>query len=299
MLRSTLPAPIPRDLAVAFMPVIQRIAKHLARRLPPHVSVDDMVSAGYLGLVDAHRRFDASRGHRFESYAEFRIRGAMLDELRAHDPLSRNLRVMARRAAAASQKLATTLGRSPRESELCREMTMTLDDYRAFCVRAATGGTVSIDAGGSSDDDEATLDLRDSAAIPADERLHEAESARAVRDAVGQLSERSRRVLELYYEGELTLRGIGELLGVTESRVCQIHAEAVAQLRTAARAGSKSLIPVAMNAPKKGRGRPRSAKVESTPPKSVKRARVARDRDGVISDPVMGRNRPAVATSAA
>lgn len=220
--------PLPPELAASMMPLIRCIAARLARRLPSHLRLDDLTSAGYIGLVTAYRRFDRSRGDDFHAYAERRIRGAMLDELRAIDPLTRDLRFLANRIAATRRGLEARLGRAAREEEMAAALSMAVEEYRRCAVKVSVGPTVSLE---DPSDGEGALDLPDKDAEPADERIAVEESKQAVRGAIEKLPPRLRQVVDLYYREGRTLRDIGNMLGVTESRVSQLQSEAVQRLR--------------------------------------------------------------------
>ncbi|OJY25135.1 MAG: hypothetical protein BGO98_09055 [Myxococcales bacterium 68-20] len=220
---------LPREIAVRYFPIIRRAARRMARRLPSHVCVDDLVGAGFVGLVKAYRQYDAARCDRFEPYAELRIRGAMFDELRSHDPLPRDLRAMLRKANMATRQLQTQLGRAPTDAEVASQLSLPLETYRQ--IRALTEfRPISINTH-ANDDREAPVEFNDPSAIAADEELAKADSRRAVAQAIEALPRRLGLVLELYYCDDLTMRHIGSLLGVTESRVCQLRAEAIKLLR--------------------------------------------------------------------
>ncbi len=220
--------PLPQNIAANMIPVIKRIACRLARRLPPHICVDDLMSVGFVGLVTAYRRFESARGDDFRAYAEVRIRGAMIDELRSSDPLTRGLRAHANRAAAARKTLEARTGGSADEVAVAAELGLSLEAYQGYATKSSVGGTVSLD---SAPEGDLTMQLRDEGAVPADEQLHLEQSKRAAREAVEALSPRLRQVVELYYGSEMTLREIGEILGVTESRVCQLQGEALQKMR--------------------------------------------------------------------
>ena len=230
MLEPTLdPNTLPGELAQRMIPSIRRIAHRLAKRLPSHVYVDDLIAAGLLGLVMAYARFDPTRaGGGFHAYAESRIRGAMLDELRANDPLSRDQRAHVSRRTAAIRTLHVRLGRSPEATEIAAELGLSLDSYWDRLGATLTVTSVSIDR---EDDEDDVVQLRDNDDEPADERLSRKQAELALRRAVEGLPPRLLRVLELHYREGLTLREIGLRFGVSESRVCQLQTEAVRILR--------------------------------------------------------------------
>jgi RNA polymerase sigma factor for flagellar operon FliA len=219
---------LPENIAAGMMPVIRQIACNLARRLPRHVCVDDLMSVGFVGLVTAYRRFPSAQGDEFRAYAEVRIRGAMIDELRSGDPLSRGLRAHQNRAAAARRNVEARTGEAADEASIATEMGLSLDTYQSQAAKAAVGMLVSIDA---TTEGEPTMQLKDEAAALPDEQLQLAEAKRAAREALEALPPRLRQVIELYYGSEMTLREIGEVLGVTESRVCQLQGEALNRMR--------------------------------------------------------------------
>jgi RNA polymerase sigma factor for flagellar operon FliA len=212
--------PRPDELASRMMPTVRRIAQRLIRRLPRHVPIDDLLSAGHKGLALAIARADEARAGAFETYAERHVRGAMLDELRSRDPMSRDRRQQQRRIAAAIRALSSRLRRAPNSEEIAAELGISLD---AYWEQAASVREEAID-------DEVHV-LADTGAEPADERLCRDEREEIVRDAMAKLPARDRQVLEMAHIDGLTLREIGDRLGVTESRVCQIRTRAVAQIR--------------------------------------------------------------------
>jgi RNA polymerase sigma factor for flagellar operon FliA len=260
------PNRLPGDLAQRMIPSIRRIAHRLAKRLPSHVYVDDLIAAGLLGLVMAYARFDPTRaGGGFNAYAESRIRGAMLDELRANDPLSRDQRAHVSRRTAAVRALQLRLGRSPDATEIAAELGLSLDSYwdRLGATLAVT--SVSIDR---DEDDEDVVQLRDNDDEPADERLSRKQAELAVHRAVSALPPRLLQVLELHYGEGLTLREIGLRFGVSESRVCQLQTEAVRMLRERCRsAAMPDLLPMA-----DGVRRPRAKRAAAPFPPSEARA---------------------------
>jgi RNA polymerase sigma factor for flagellar operon FliA len=272
--------PLPREIAVRYVPVIRQTALRLARRLPAHICVDDLIGAGFIGLVDAYRRYDPERCDRFDGYAEFRIRGAMLDELRSYDPLSRDLRALATRTAAATRSLEGRLGRAPTEAEVAAELGLELAAFQGYAARMAVGRTVSLDA--PAEDGDLRMEIRDPSEEPADEQLLQAQAKRVLTMAVEALPPRLRQVLELYYGNQLTLRDIGGILGVTESRVCQLHAEAIRRLRARCRADEHGRpMPVAgehptRTAPARARRHPKPAEDGARTPRARARATAQR-----------------------
>jgi RNA polymerase sigma factor for flagellar operon FliA len=260
---------LPSDVAISFAPVIRQNALRIARRLPSHISVEDLIGAGFMGLVDAYRRYEPSRCDRFDAYAEYRIRGAMLDELRLHDPLSRALRALANRAAAATRKFEVRFGRQPTEAELAEELGLTLEAYRTYAARMVVGPWLSLDGVAP---DEYGVELDDPTEPGADMRLLDAQTKQALEQAIKGLPERLRLILELYYVEELTLREIGERLGVTESRVCQLHSDAISRLRAHYAKSDRS------EQPKKGVKRTPDLGKKAPQPEAapvVRRARIA------------------------
>jgi RNA polymerase sigma factor for flagellar operon FliA len=207
------------------------MAVRLRHRLPPYVSVDDLVGAGFVGLILAYGRYDPARCDQFEGYAKWRIRGAMLDEIRSYDHLSRDLRAFATRMNAATRRLQTKLGRPPTEAEVADDLGLSIDTLRTCAAVIALGPAVSIDA--VHGDDGSPAEPFDPWAVTAEEKLARSEARRSISAAVEALPARLREVLQLYYGEEQTLRHIGDQFGVTESRACQLRAEAIARLRAA------------------------------------------------------------------
>jgi RNA polymerase sigma factor for flagellar operon FliA len=216
-----------QEIAVRMMPRIRRIAGQLARRLPRHIRVDDLVGAGCQGLCTALARLDPQRVEGFESYAELRIRGAMLDELRACDPLSRDQRARAKRIATTRRTLEARLGRAPSCEEMARELGVSLETYFAWQFASAS----PVAAGATGEDADPIADLSDPRAEAADERLEKSRKEQSMQAAMAALPPRLARVLEMHYVDGLTLREIGRELGVTESRVCQLESDALRRLR--------------------------------------------------------------------
>lgn len=215
-----------------YLDFVRRIATRMARSLPAHVSLDDLIGAGTLGLLDAVDRYDPSKADRFETFAEFRIKGAILDELRRYDLMARNARLTAKRLARKSQELTAQLGRPPLENEMAAALEMTIDDYRRLVDRIGSVRVLSLDDLQRSDDGPAERMIElSSKALGPDEATGIRELHTRLRNAIAGLPERQQLILEMYYQREMTLKEIGLHVGVTESRVCQIMGEATGRLR--------------------------------------------------------------------
>ncbi|HEV8322082.1 MAG TPA: FliA/WhiG family RNA polymerase sigma factor [Myxococcota bacterium] len=222
-------------LVKRFQPAIRRIAYRIAGRLPPHVLVEDLISAGYLGLIDAASKFDPARGIPFAAYAEIRMRGAMIDELRAQDWIPRAHRDRVEKMERAQTDVQRRTGRHAEVEEVAAELGLTVDEYRETRERALPLAVVSLDeparsAGGASEPSHG-LWAQDVSAERDDEA--DAPTLRAMLgEALKELPERLRAVASLYYFEETPLKDIGRAQGVTESRACQLRGEAVRRLRT-------------------------------------------------------------------
>lgn len=224
--------PDKEQLVQRFVPLVKRIAYHLMARLPSSVQFDDLVQNGMLGLLDAIGRYQEGFGAQFETYATQRVRGAMLDGLRENDWLPRQLRRELRRIEAAITQLEHTYGRIPSEKELADCLGMTLAEYQKTLQEARGHQLVYFeDFVEEGDEDFLERHITDDDADPA--RLFEDRNLReSLAAAIEQLPEREKLVMALYYEQELNLREIGEVMEVTESRVCQLHSQAILRLRT-------------------------------------------------------------------
>lgn len=219
------------QLVERFAPLVKRIAQHLLARLPPNVHLDDLVQNGMIGLLEAIGRYESGYGAQFETYATQRVRGAMLDSLRDADWLPRSVRREFRRVEAMIHQLEQQFGRPPTEKELADGLSMSLADYQKL-LQDARGHQVLYFEDFVNEDDEDFLSrhLTDADADPATVLSEQSVRACLV-TAIEALPEREKMVMALYYEQELNLREIGEVLGVTESRVCQLHSQAIARLR--------------------------------------------------------------------
>jgi RNA polymerase sigma factor for flagellar operon FliA len=224
-------------LVVAYSPLVKYVAGRMGAGLPAHVDEADLISYGLGGLIAAIERFDLGREIRFETYAITRIKGAILDELRALDWVPRSVRARARQIERANVKLEARLQRVPTEEELAVELEMTVDEFRAALLQIANSSISALDElwspSDSSGDSMSLLDTLSDANAPDPEKSVEQNELRdRIAEALDRLPEREKLVIALYYYENLTLREIGEVLGVTESRVSQLHTKAVMRLKS-------------------------------------------------------------------
>jgi len=227
-------APDRDQLLLAHLPMVRYLARRIHERLPQHVELDDLISAGVVGLIDAFSKFDHTKQVQFKSYAQFRIRGAILDSLRTLDWSPRELRRKGRAVEEAIRSVTHKLGRVPAEPEIAREMDMGLSEYQQLLgeLKGLEIGSLQMQRSEDSGDEELAY-------IPGspDEdplfRCLQGEMKQRLTDAIEELPEKERMVLTLYYYEELTMKEIGLTLGVVESRVSQIHSSAVVRLRAA------------------------------------------------------------------
>lgn len=215
------------------MPQVKYIARRIHEHLPQHVPFDDLVHAGIVGLIDALNKFDSAKNVKFASYAKFRIRGAILDSLREMDWSPRDLRRKSRQIDTVMQKLQTELGRTASEPELAKAMGLSLQELHHLVneIRGLEVGSLHAE----SNNEGQETDLEQNIAGPPDQNpltlCMAGERKQRLKEAIARLPEREQQVLMLYYQQELTMREVGELMGVGESRVSQIHTLAVKHLR--------------------------------------------------------------------
>ena len=215
-----------------FAPLVKRIAHHMMSRLPGSVEADDLVQVGMMGLMEALNRYEEMPGAQFETYAQQRIRGAMLDELRQLDWLPRGARRNMRQIEAAVNALQQRLGRSPTEKEIAGELRVSIEGYHEMLLDARGAQLVHYEDFTNSDDDDFLE--RNCAATGADPlaSLLDGDLRHALIGAIDGLPEREKTLMGLYYEQEMNFKEIGAILGVSESRICQIHSQAIAWLRS-------------------------------------------------------------------
>ncbi|MFM4705157.1 RNA polymerase sigma factor FliA [Aeromonas bivalvium] len=209
-------------------PLVKRIAQHLLARLPSSVLLDDLIQAGMIGLLEASRNFDGSKGASFETYAGIRIRGAMLDEIRRGDWVPRSVHRNSRTIADAIENVEQAHGRDARDTEVAAYMGVGLGEYHAMLQDVSCGKIIGIEDLGVSEDVIGGPEAGNNLGF--DELAAERFQA-ALAENIGRLPEREALVLSLYYDEELNLREIGEVLNVSESRVSQIHSQAMHRLR--------------------------------------------------------------------
>lgn len=224
-------APTPEDYVKKFAPLVKRIAYHLMAKLPASVQVDDLIQAGLMGLMDAAKNYDNTLGAQFETYAAQRIRGSMLDELRQADWLPRTVRKSLRQIEAAINKLEQKNQRAPNEEEVAKAMDIDLSVYQQMLLDAR--GHQLLYYEDLQDSDDSDFFERHVAGKNGDplQMLEDAGFRKVLAQSISVLPEREKQMMGMYYEQELNLREIGEVLGVSESRVCQLHGQAVARLR--------------------------------------------------------------------
>jgi len=218
------------ELVSRHAPLVKRIAHHLKGRLPPTVQIEDLIQAGMIGLLEAARKFDDDQGAAFETYAGIRIRGAMIDEVRKHDWTPRSVHRKARQVAEAIRTVENREGRDAFDHEVAAELGMTLEEYHHILCDATTHRLLSFDEMGH--EDEPVLNRLPDRSPGIIDHLQQEDLRDLLVEVIDGLSERERTVLALYYDEELNLKEIGAVLGVTESRICQIHGQALIRLRT-------------------------------------------------------------------
>jgi RNA polymerase sigma factor for flagellar operon FliA len=233
-------------LLLEHLPSVRYIAHRIHERLPQHVELDDLISAGIVGLIDAFNKFDHTKQVQFKSYAQFRIRGAILDSLRVLDWSPRELRRKGRAVQEAIQTMTRNLRRTPTETEVAREMNLGIHEYQLLLgqLKGLEIGSLNLEHNDDSGEDQ----LAYIAGSPEDDPLFrclQGEMRQMLIDAIEELPEKERMVLTLYYYEELTMREIGLTLGVVESRVSQIHSSAVVRLRASLHGMQKVQKPAA------------------------------------------------------
>ena len=220
-----------------YSPLVRRLAHQMIAKLPANVELDDLIQVGMIGLSDAMTRFDVGHGVQFETFATQRIRGAMLDELRGGDWMSRGDRRNQRAIETAVRKLEQTMGRAPAESDIAREMGMSLVEYQELLGKVRGTQLIYLEdmTGDDGDDDYLDRHVIDNDANPL-AQLQDRRMREALVEAIKNLPEREQFVMSMYYEKDMNLKEIAAVLKVTESRVCQLHSQSIARLRSRLRA---------------------------------------------------------------
>jgi RNA polymerase sigma factor for flagellar operon FliA len=216
-----------------YSPLVRRLAHQMIAKLPANVEIDDLIQVGMIGLSDALGRFDAGQGVQFETFATQRIRGAMLDELRGADWMSRSNRKQQRDIESAVHRLEQKMGRAPSESDIAKEMGLSLADYQEMLGKVRGTQLIYLEDMSGDDGDSDYLDRHvvaeegnDPLSLLQDHRMRE-----ALVEAIKHLPEREQYVMSMYYEQDMNLKEIAAVLGVTESRICQLHSQSIARLR--------------------------------------------------------------------
>ncbi len=223
-------------LILAYSPLVKYVAGRMSSGLPAHIEEGDLVSYGLLGLIGALERFDPSRNIKFETYAVSRIKGSIIDELRALDWVPRSVRSWARKVEAAVTQLENRLSRAPTDEEVAGELGVDVDEFQDILSQISCASIVALDefwdSSGSGQDRVSLIDTLQDTDAPDPSRAYHVQALKeTLVEAIERLPERERIVIGLYYYEGLTLKEIGEILGVTESRVSQLHTKAVLRLR--------------------------------------------------------------------
>jgi RNA polymerase sigma factor for flagellar operon FliA len=216
-----------------YVPLVRRLAHHMIAKLPPNVEIDDLIQVGMMGLAEALSRYQVTQGVQFETFATQRIRGAMIDELREGDWMSRGSRKSQKDIEHALHRLEQKLGRTPIESEIAAEMGMGLDEYQSMLAKVRGTQLVYIEDMSRGDDEDGFLDRHaDDPDVDPMQQLRDQRLRTALVEAIKVLPEREQYIMSMYYENDMNLKEIAAVLGITESRVCQLHSQSIARLRS-------------------------------------------------------------------
>jgi RNA polymerase sigma factor for flagellar operon FliA len=226
-------APSEEESLKQHMPLVRSVVDRMRASLPPHIDVEDLYSVGLLGLIQAQRRFDPTHGITFASYATMRIRGAVLDELRRVDWMSRSLRVKAKKVTEVISSIEQRLGRPATEAEVAAELGISTEEYSALLDELRPLSYVELDSVAGEEDDTSTHELVPDENQPtASDQAMKNELIKLVVERLQKLPEMQRKILAMYYFDNMRLAEIAKVFGVTESRICQIHTQAVLALKT-------------------------------------------------------------------
>ncbi|MCE2571499.1 RNA polymerase sigma factor FliA [Motilimonas eburnea] len=218
----------PNELVERYGPLVQRIAHHLLARLPASVLVEDLTQAGLIGLLEASKNFDASKGASFETFAGIRIRGAMLDEMRRGDWVPRSVHKNSRMIAQAIDQVEKELGVDAKDADIAAKLGVSLDEYHTMLREVNSGKLIGIEDLGAGQESVGSDEMLDNSPL---DGVFEEKFQHHLATCIKSLPEREALVLSLYYDEELNLREIGEVLDVSESRVSQIHSQAIHRLK--------------------------------------------------------------------
>ena len=231
------------DQLIKHAPLVKRVVTRMAARFPPGVDQEELYQVGMIGLLDAVDKFDTSRDVKFKTYAEFRIKGAILDELRKMDWVPRSVRADTNKYSSAWKGLSFELGREPTDQEMAELMKMSIDEYYEFIRKASPTPLISIEEFKGYSNEEDSVSLLEILSKPGEKDPFSILSLQQMKtklaEAIAQLDEREQMVLALYYEEEMNLKEIGEILGVIESRVSQIRSKTILKLRAKLRIMTK------------------------------------------------------------
>jgi len=216
------------EIVEKYSGLVKRIAYHIMSRLPPSVQVDDLIQSGMIGLLEASKNYDAGQGASFETYAGIRIRGAMLDEIRKGDWAPRSVHRKARQVAEAVRNIENMSGRDARDHEVAKELNMSIEEYHKTLQDASGCRLLSFEEMGATDDHLSSKSIDQ---LGPYDGVQKEDFKKSLAEEISGLPERERMVLTLYYEEDLNLREIGAVIGVSESRVSQIHSQALIRLQ--------------------------------------------------------------------
>lgn len=232
--RSTVDPKVKDEIILEYAPLVRYIAQKIASRLPPNIELDDMISCGVIGLMDAIEKFDPSRDNKFKTYAEFRIRGAILDELRSQDWVPRSVREKAKIVEKAYAQLEKDLGRPASDEEMCEHLKCSLEEFHELINKSKSVSLMNIDdaAAMSKGDKKLMVSLMEtSRGANPQTAVGYKRAQEIIKEGIKTLPEKQRLVLSLYYFEDLNLKEIGQVLDVTESRVSQLHTQAILKLK--------------------------------------------------------------------
>jgi RNA polymerase sigma factor for flagellar operon FliA len=217
-----------KDQIVRHASLVKRIAYHLLNRLPPTVQIDDLIQAGMVGLLEAASNFDAEMGASFETFAGIRIRGSMIDEIRRSDWTPRSVHRKFRSVSEAIRKIENDTGEDAKDADVASALGISLGDYHQILIDSSSSRIYSMDTMEENTQDAA---IPSSSEITPEEAFSQSEYQQQLAEAVRQLPDKEQLVMSLYYDDELNFREIGEILDVTESRICQLHGQALLRVK--------------------------------------------------------------------